>query len=113
MAVTPIRRFGARSAGPTLFGPQASNSISPKNDSSTARSAANPVAPKSATKGTASAEILRARDLLRDVLLRDDETDGEAENAALVGEVSSRLNEIVCALDNLAGLQHLFEVWSS
>ena len=109
MAVTPIRRFGARSAGPTLFGPQASRSTSPQNDSSTDRSAANPVAPKSAsTASAASAEILRARDLLRDILLREDET----EDVVLVGQVSTGLNEIICILDNLAGLQQLFEAWS-
>jgi hypothetical protein len=59
---------------------------------------------------TASAEIRRARDLLRDVLLRDDD---EGDGVALIGEVSTGLNEIVCTLDNLAGLQHLFEVWSA
>jgi len=47
---------------------------------------------------------------LRDVLLRDDEEGEEA--IALPGQVSTGLNEIVCTLDNLAGLQHLFEVWS-
>jgi len=57
---------------------------------------------------TASAEIRRARDILRDVLLRDDEGD----DAALTGQVSTGLNEITCQLDNLAGLQHLFEAWS-
>ena len=57
---------------------------------------------------TASAEILRARDLLRDILLREDET----EAVVLVGKVSSDLNEIVCTLDNLAGLQKMFELWS-
>jgi hypothetical protein len=57
---------------------------------------------------TASAEIRRARDILRDVLLRDDEGD----EVILTGQVSSGLNEIVCTLDSLAGLQHLFEVWS-
>jgi hypothetical protein len=68
--------------------------------------------PKDFGSGTigasASAEIRRARDILRDVLLRED----EIEEAVLVGQVSTGLNEITCALDNLAGLQHLFEVWS-
>jgi hypothetical protein len=62
----------------------------------------------SADSHSASAEIRRARDILRDVLLRED----EIEETVLVGQVSTGLNEITCQLDNLAGLQHLFEVWS-
>lgn len=96
------------SAAPTSPGPRTSSATSGRRDSVTRPSAASPVAPKSET-GSASAEILRARDLLRDVLLREDET----ENIVLVGQVSTGLNEIVCTLDNLAGLQHLFEVWSA
>jgi hypothetical protein len=107
MAVYPIKRLPARTAGPTLFGPQTSSVSLLKNDLSTGRSAAKSAAQKS-EPSTASTEILRARDLLRDLLLREDET----EDAVLVGQVSSGLNEIVCTLDNLAGLQHLFEVWS-
>jgi len=107
MAVSPIKRLPARTAGPTLFGPQTSSVSSPRSDSSTGRSAASHAAPKS-EPSTASAEILRARDLLRDILLRED----EIEEVVLVGQVSIGLNEIVCTLDNLAGLQHLFEVWS-
>ena len=61
-----------------------------------------PPAPQSA-----SAEIRRARDLLRDILLREDET----EETVLVGKVSERLNEIVLDLDNLAGLQDVFDAW--
>lgn len=78
----------------------------PSTDSVTDRSAAVPVAPKSASP--ASAEIRRARDLLRDILLREDET----EEVVLIGQVSTGLNEMVCSLDNLAALQQLFEVWS-
>jgi len=92
--------------GSRLSGPLASNSSTPKKDSGTRPSVASPVAKKSAT--SASDEILRARDLLRDVLLRDDESD----ELALIGQVSAGLNEIVCTLDSLAGLQRMFEVWS-
>src|SRR5579864_254039 len=93
-------------AGSRLSGPRASNSSSPPKASATRPNVANPVATKSAT--SASDEILRARDLLRDVLLRDDESD----ELALIGQVSAGLNEIVCTLDSLAGLQRMFEVWS-
>jgi hypothetical protein len=92
--------------GSRLSGPRASNSTTPKRDSGTRPSAANPAVTRSAT--SASEEILRARDLLRDVLLRDDESD----ELALIGQVSAGLNEIVCTLDSLAGLQRMFEVWS-
>ena len=57
---------------------------------------------------TPSAEILRARDLLRDVLMLDD--DG---SLMLVGHVGASLNEVCMTLDNLAGLQHMFEVWNA
>ena len=55
-----------------------------------------------------SADIARARDLLREILLRD-ENHPEDENGALVGTVSSALDEIQKRLDSLAGLQTMFE----
>ena len=57
---------------------------------------------------TPSAEILRVRDLLRDVLLRDD--DG---SLVLVGQVGAGLNEICMTLDSLAGQQQMFEAWNA
>jgi len=62
-----------------------------------------------ASATSASAEIQRARDLLRDLLLREDDADEDV----FVGTVRDGLNEIICRLDNLAGTQTLFEVWNS
>jgi len=62
-----------------------------------------------ASATSASAEIQRARDILRDVLLREDET----EEIVLLGKVSQSLNEMACTLDSLAGLQMMFENWGS
>jgi len=107
MPILPTRLSRAQTADRNSCGPEASSGFSPPRDSTTSRSAASPAARKSAPN-TASAEILRARDLLRDVLLREDET----EETVLVGKVSNGLNEIIARLDNLAGLQQLFEVWS-
>lgn len=72
-------------------------------------SAAFPADPPSVR--SASAEIQRARDILRDVLLRDDECDEESD-VPLIGQVSDGLNEIISTLDSLAGLQQMFEAWS-
>ena len=104
---TGTRHLRARVAAPTLFGPQASSASFTRRDSRIPPSAVSPAAPNART-ATASAEIQRARDLLRDLLLRDDETD----DLALVSQVSSGLNEIVVTLDSLAGLQKMFEVWA-
>jgi len=52
--------------------------------------------------------MLRAADLLRDVLLRDDAT----EELCLVGQVSAGISEIVDRLHSLAGLQMMFEGWN-
>jgi hypothetical protein len=98
----------ASTAGPTLFGPQASRLSTPKRDSETCPNAASSAAkPKSASE-----EILRAADLLRGVLLRDDAEEDEA-GPALLGQVSAEISEIVERLQSLAGSQMIFEGWNS
>jgi hypothetical protein len=52
-----------------------------------------------------SARIRRARELVGDVLLEDEER--------LLGLVSERLNSMMLELDTLAGRQKLFELWIS
>jgi hypothetical protein len=85
------------------------NSIAPRI--SATRPNAVPTAAKSAPT-SASAEILRACDVLRDVLLREDEDFSDDEPDALVGQVSAGLVEIIDRLQSLAGLQMMFEAWS-
>lgn len=98
--------------GRNSSGRSTSSAFSARRDSTTSPSAAGPVARESATR-TASAEILRARDLLRDLLLRDDDEElGNLDEPALAGQVSSGINEICSTLDSLAGLQMMFEAWS-
>jgi hypothetical protein len=109
MKVIPIRSSRARTAAPSLFGPPASSAFTP-SDSTHHPSAASSAARKSATNAP-SGEILRARDLLRDLLLREDEAN-EEESVALVGHVYEGLDEICSHLDSLAGLQMMFEAWS-
>lgn len=97
---------------PTVASPSsgrpASSAFTTRGGSGTSPNAARYAGQKGAALA-ASDEIRRARDILRDVLLRDDESD----ELALVGQVSSGLNEIICTLDSLAGLQMLFENWSA
>ncbi len=91
-------------------GPRPSSVSTGRRDCDSRPSAASPAAKPSETSAhSASAEILRARDLLRDVLLREDITD----ETVLLGEVSAGLNEMVEQLDRLAGLQTIFESWNS
>lgn len=54
-----------------------------------------------------AAQIRRAQELLRQVLLAADAEDG----AALANPVADRLNELVMELDTLGGQQELFERW--
>jgi len=97
-------------ASDPLRGPRESRNFIGSKDSPTRPSAANP-ADRSARP---SAEILRACDILRDVLLRDDEefSDDERESA-IVGQVSAGVLEIVDRLHSLAGLQMMFEGWKA
>jgi len=88
---------------PISSGRAESSSFSKSADSVTRPSAASSVARRNAS----SAEILRARDILRDVLLREDET----EEIVLLGKVSEGLNQMLGELDSLAGLQMMFESW--
>jgi hypothetical protein len=101
---TRIKPSRASNVGPTLFGPQTSSAITPRSVSATLPSAANPVAPKSAT---ASADLLRARHLLREVLIREDVTEEEL----LLDEVRDGLDQVCRILEYLAGQQQLFEFW--
>ena len=108
--VQQIKLSLAPTVAPTSLGPSASSSSIARKDCATLPSAAPPAAPRSASSASASAEIQRACDLLRDLLLREDEAD---EDMVFVGEVRDGLNEIVCRLNDLAGLQTLFEVWNA
>ena len=56
----------------------------------------------------ASARIRRAHGLLRDLLSEDE---FEHENGLLLGAVAEGLNRILLELDQISGLQRLFELW--
>lgn len=99
----------APNAAQTLSGQPRSSASIGRRDCTIPPSAESPVASRIASATSASAEILRVRDLLRDLLLREDET----EESVLMDEVSNGLNEIVCRLDHLGGLQMMFENWSA
>lgn len=104
MRSSPTKRSRAPSAAPTLFGAQASNAFLPRSTSPTSRGAAQPAAPSASAP---SAEITRARDILRDILLRED----SIEEVLLLSEVRNQLDYIGRMLDSLAGKQLLFELW--
>ena len=104
---TAIKPGPVPTAARILSGPQASSVSLPNGDSRIRPSAARPAA--KGVNASASAELLRAADLLREVLLRDD----ESEEVALLGQVSAGVNEIVDRLQALAGLQMMFEGWSA
>jgi hypothetical protein len=87
-----------------LFGPEANRNSLPQNVSPTRPNAASSAA--SAT-GTISADLLRARWLLHDVLMREDVT----EEVLLLDEVRDGLDQVCRTLEHLAGQQHLFEFW--
>lgn len=59
---------------------------------------------------TPSAEILRACDLLREVICHNEE-DGEGQPVA--GHVVDGVNEIVDTLQALVGLQMMWETWNA
>jgi len=99
----------APTVAPTSPGRPASSSSIARRDCATRPSTAPTAARKSASSTSASVEIQRARDLLRDVLLREDETD----EILFVDAVREGLNEIANRLDSLAGIQTLFEVWNA
>jgi len=102
---TQTRLFLASTAAQISPGPQTNRLTTPSSDSSIRQNDAE----SAGRKNAASAEIQRARDILRDVLLREDET----EEIVLLGKVSQSLNEMACTLDSLAGLQMMFENWGS
>lgn len=54
----------------------------------------------------ASARIRRASKLLEDLLLEDD-----LGSISLIGQASEGLNRILLELDQVAGVQRLFELW--
>jgi hypothetical protein len=56
----------------------------------------------------ASARIRRAHGLLADLLSEDE---FEHENGLLLGAVSEPLNRILLELDQISGMQRLFELW--
>ena len=56
---------------------------------------------------SAAARIREARQILCDLLLRDE----FAQDIGLGGQVSETLNETVLKLSDLAGQQELFELW--
>lgn len=87
-------------------GREASRSSIAKRDSAIRSNGASPVAT------SASAEILRACDVLRAVLLRDDEELADSEPDVLIGQVSAGITEIIDRLQSLAGLQMMFEAWN-
>ena len=55
-----------------------------------------------------SARIRHVRGLIENLLLEDDL---EHENGLLMSSVEYDLNRIVVELDQIAGLQHMFELW--
>jgi len=55
-----------------------------------------------------SARLRRVRGLIEDLLLEDDL---EHENGLLMSSVEYDLNRIVIELDQISGLQHMFELW--
>jgi len=55
-----------------------------------------------------STRLRRVRGLIEDLLLEDDL---EHENGLLMSSVEYDLNRIVVKLDQIAGLQHMFELW--
>jgi hypothetical protein len=101
-----IKLSFASNAARVSFGREASRITIVKTGSATRPNVASCVAP------SASSELLRACDILRDVLLRDDEelTDGKPD--VLIGQVSAGVQEIVTRLQSLAGLQMMFEAWN-
>ena len=56
---------------------------------------------------SAADRIRQASEILKDLLVDDDLVSG----ILLIGPVSESLNEVVMELDNLSGLQNLFEMW--
>jgi hypothetical protein len=80
----------------------------------TSPSAAAPAENRSDTTAgrdeSASAQIRLVRGILADLLLKDDFA---FENTLLLSAVSEDLNRIVLELENLAGLQRMFELWVS
>lgn len=80
----------------------------------TSPSAAAPAGSRSDTTAgrdeSASAQIRLVRGILADLLLKDDFA---FENTLLLSAVSEDLNRIVLELENLAGLQRMFELWVS
>lgn len=109
MRATQTKLALAPTVGRISFGPRASSVSSPSADCRTRPSVASPVGTPSAPN--ASAEILRAADVLRSVLLWDD--DEENQEQILVGQVSAEVSQIVDRLQSLAGLQMMFEGWNS
>lgn len=55
-----------------------------------------------------SARIRHVRGLIENLLLEDDL---EHENGLLMSSVAYDLNRLVVELDQIAGLQHMFELW--
>jgi hypothetical protein len=55
-----------------------------------------------------SARLRHVRGLIEDLLLEDD---FEHENGLLMSSVEYDLNRIVVELDQIAGSQHMFELW--
>ena len=55
-----------------------------------------------------SARLRHVRGLIEDLLLEDDL---EHENGLLMSSVEYDLNRIVIELDQISGLQHMFELW--
>jgi len=55
-----------------------------------------------------SSRLRRVRGLIEDLLLEDDL---EHENGLLMSSVEYDLNRIVIELDQISGLQHMFELW--
>jgi hypothetical protein len=55
-----------------------------------------------------STRILLAREILGDLLLKDEFA---FSGSLLVGPVAEKLNEMMISLDEAAGLQKLFECW--
>lgn len=56
----------------------------------------------------ASRRIRRAHQILGDLLLADD---FEHEHGLLIGVVAEQLNRILLELDQMSGLQRMFELW--
>jgi hypothetical protein len=90
------------------------NSCGPRASRNSIAKSVSPIRPNGASSAapSASSEILRACDVLRAVLLRNDEELSDTEPDPVVGQVADGISEIIDRLQSYAGLQMMFEAWN-